>query len=173
VLTAAIVIGGCQPTPEDPTPTPSVPLTATVAPSPDVSASPSAPEDGGEETGVFELKIGDCFSTDTDELQTVDVVACAEAHQYEVFALLDHPATDDEPYPGADVLLEYADGACQAPFEEYVDHAYQTSIWYITSLSPTEGTWADGDREIVCTLNRPDEAGDPVTLTGSAEGSAE
>jgi hypothetical protein len=135
------------------------------------SSAPAA--SSGEEKSVFELEVGDCFSADRDVLETVTVVDCEASHEYEVFALIDHEAGADEPYPGDAEVLEYADTQCQPPFEAYVGHDYQTSIWYITSLSPSEETWADGDREIVCTLNQQDDNQEPIAVTGTAEGSAE
>lgn len=136
----------------------------------EVAASPT---DAGEETSVFDLEAGDCFSAESDQLDTVLVVDCAQPHEYEAFHVFDHEAGADEPYPGDTALFDYADTECQPPFEEFVGHDYQTSIWYITSLTPSEETWADGDREIVCTLNQQDEDAEPISVTGSAEGSAE
>jgi hypothetical protein len=149
----------------------SVPTATPPTESQAASSAPAAPS--GEETSVFELEVGDCFSADRDQLETVTVVDCEASHEYEVFALIDHEAGADDPYPGDAEVLEYADTHCQPPFEAYVGHDYQTSLWYITSLSPSEETWADGDREIVCTLNQQDDNQEPIAVTGTAEGSAE
>ncbi len=70
-------------------------------------------------------------------------------------------------------MVEYADTECRSPFEEYVDRDYETSIWYITSLTPSAETWTEGDREVVCTLNQQDADEEPITVTGSAEGSGD
>lgn len=139
---------------------------ATVAPSVD-------PGGAGEETSAFDLEVGDCFSVESDELASVTVVQCAAPHEYEVFALFDHPAGPDAAHPGHQELLVEADTMCQPPFEAYVGHDYQTSIWYITSLTPSDQTWAEGDREIACLLSQQDDDEEPITVTGSAEGSAE
>lgn len=177
LLVVAIALAGCQAATEDPTPTDAPSSAASVEPSASASDAPSASVDAspdeGEETSVFDLEVADCFSTDSDQLETVNVVDCEQPHEHEVFALFDHTAGDGEPYPGDDELIEYADTECQPPFEEYVGHDYQTSIWYITSLTPSAETWADGDREVVCTLNQQDADSEPITVTGSAEGSAE
>jgi hypothetical protein len=103
----------------------------------------------------------------------VIVVECAASHEYEVFALFDHPAGPDEAYPGDEAIVQYADDECQPPFEAFVGHDYQTSIWYITSLTPSDLTWADGDREVTCLLNQQDDDEEPVAVTGSAQGAAE
>ena len=176
---AAVVIGG-----------PSLPGGSSGSPGPAVSptasttAGPSYPEEtrgaatptaasSATETSVFDLEVGHCFSVESDELETVVVVDCQEPHEYEVFSVLDHEAGPDAAFPGDQALLEYADAACQPPFEAFVGHDYQTSIWFITALSPSEQTWADGDREIVCTLDQQDANAEPITVTGSAEGAAE
>ncbi|MGH2417111.1 MAG: septum formation family protein [Candidatus Limnocylindria bacterium] len=178
LLVAVLALAGCQAATEDPTPTeePSIPV-ASVEPSATASAEPSATADtgGGEgkETSVFDLEVGDCFSADADQLDTVTVVDCEQSHEYEVFEVLDHEGGADAAYPGDQEILEYADEACQPSFEAFVGHDYQTSIWYITSLTPTTETWAGGDREIVCTLNQEDDDQEPISVTGTAEGSAE
>ena len=178
LLVAAIALAGCQSATEDPTPTDAPSGAASAEPSTAASEAPatSSAEPGsadGEEVSVFDLEIGFCFSTESNQLETVIVVDCEQPHEHEVFALVDHPAGDAEAYPGDDALLEYADTECRPPFEDYVDRDYETSIWYITSLTPSAETWADGDREIVCTVNQQDADEEPITVTGSAEGSGD
>jgi hypothetical protein len=160
------------------TPSPAVSASQAASPSTSVpsesgGAGSPTPAVSGEETSVFDLEVGDCFSVDSDQFDTVLVVDCEHPHEYEAFHVFDHEAGPDEPYPGDDPLFDFADTECQPPFEEYVDHEYQTSVWYITSITPSEETWADGDREIVCTLNQQDANEEPITVTGSAEGSAQ
>jgi Septum formation len=179
-VVAAVIIFGLNMLGGDSDPSPSPIETTSEAASPSASAaaesepaaSPTAAP-SGEETSVFDLEVGDCFSVEADQFDTVLVVDCEQPHEYEAFFVFDHTAGPDEPYPGDDPLFEFADTECQPPFEEYVGHDYQTSIWYITSITPSEETWADGDREIVCTLNQQDENGEPITVTGSAAGSAQ
>jgi hypothetical protein len=174
LLGVAVVLAGCPSAIEEPTPTadPTPTLDASVAVSESAAAS-AEPGGEGEETSAFELEVGDCFSVDRDELSSVTVVDCVASHEYEVFAVFDHIAGPDEAYPGNEELLAYADATCQPSFEAFVGHDYQTSIWYITSLTPSEQTWTDGDREIACTLNQQDEDEEPITVTGSAEGANE
>ncbi len=173
LLAGVLIIGGCGAPTEEPTPTADPSPTEEASASAAATAAPSADPSGGSETSVFELEPGDCFSVGRDDLTAVVVVDCEAPHEYETFALLDHPAGADEPYPGDAQMLEHADSACQPPFESFVGHDYQTSIWFITSLTPTDQTWADGDREIVCTLNQQDDHREPIAVTGSAEGAGE
>ena len=138
-------------------------------PSADPSAAASEAAEDGEETSVFDLEIGDCFSESGDQTVSVVVVDCEQPHVYEVFALVTVEGGEDDPYPGDEVIGSEADAGCEAPFAEYVGLDYADSQWYVTSLTPTESTWAEGDREIVCLLNLEDES----EVTGSAEGSGE
>jgi len=172
LLVAVVVLAGCEDATEDPTPSGASPSSASLGPSATVSVAPTA-STGAAATSVFDLEVGDCFSVESDELTTVAVVDCEESHEYEVFALLDHEAGEADPYPGDEAMLEYGNTACQAPFQEYVGIEYEASLWFITSVFPSEGTWGAGDREIVCTLNQQDADSEPIAVTGSAEGSGE
>jgi hypothetical protein len=50
---------------------------------------------------------------------------------------------------------------------DYVAIDYQSSIYWITSVTPSAQTWEDGDRQIVCALKLGEEGEE---MTGSAEG---
>ena len=172
LLVVAVVLAGCQDATEDPTPSGASPSAASNGPSATAPVSPTA-STGVEPTSVFDLEVGDCFSVESDELTTVVVVACEESHEYEAFALLDHEAGEADPYPGDEAMLEYGNTACQAPFQAYVGIEYESSVWYISSVLPSEETWAAGDRELVCTVYQQDADSEPIAVTGSAEGSDE
>ncbi len=172
LLLAVVAVTGCDAATEDPTPSMEPSSQASAAPSPVASESPTMSAEPAE-TSVLDLEAGDCFSVESDEIATVTVVGCDAPHEYEVFAVLDHEAGTDAPHPGDAELVAYADAACQPSFEDFVGHDYQTSIWYITSLRPTETTWAEGDREIVCTLNQLDATQEPIAVMRSAQGSNE
>jgi hypothetical protein len=174
-----LVLAACQSTSEDSTVTPIPSVSAadrTTASATEAAPSPDDDDDDGgddigEETSVFELETGDCFSADADVVETVTVVDCEDAHTYEVFGVFDHEADGDEPYPGDEAILEYADTQCQPLFEDYVAADYQTSIYWITSVTPSAETWDDGDdREIVCALKLGEQGEE---TTGSAEGTGE
>jgi hypothetical protein len=132
------------------------------------AARPSSAAGHGVETSIFEIEAGDCFTiAGLDEIETVDVVPCDEPHVYEAFAVVEHPAGDDEPYPGEDETLEYSDAACRDEFEGYVGTSYDDSDLVITSVYPSSATWSLGDRAITCALRAEDER----ELTDSARGS--
>lgn len=173
-LSLGVALAGCQSGAADDDPTTSA-IVPTATPTAEASAATESvsaePTDGnGEETSVFDLAIGDCFSASGESVGSVTVVGCDRTHIYEVFAVLDHEGGDDADYPGDDSMLEYADAACQPPFEEYVGTDYNDSRYWITSVTPSQETWDEGDREIVCTLKVGEDGSE---TTGSAEGTQE
>lgn len=118
---------------------------------------------------VLELEVGNCITVPNEgEVTNVEIVDCAEPHENEVFALVDHPAGDDEEFPGAEALSAFATEECQGDrFEEYVGQPYAESPLFASSLNPGETTWGEGDREVVCLLRTQDGS----DLTGSQRGS--
>ena len=98
----------------------------------------------------------------------MNVVDCADPHQYEIYALPTHPAGPDEEYPGDREIGEFGDDECLGEtFEDYVGVAYETSELLAFVLQPTEETWeAAGDREFICSVYLEGEE-----LEGSVEGS--
>ena len=170
LVVVVLLLAACQPTTDDSTPSAEALPTQTDVASTSETASATASDDG-EETSVFNLERGDCFSASGDQVATVTVVTCEDTHIYEVFAVFDHQADAGEAYPGDDAILDYADAGCQPLFEDYVAIDYQTSIYWITSVTPSNETWDEGDdREIVCALKLGEEG---TETTGSAEGSGE
>ena len=116
---------------------------------------------------VFELAVGDCFdddsSTDT-ELSDVPIVDCAEPHDNEVFFTFE---LADGDFPGDDAILGEAENRCLPAFEEYVGRDYASSELDIFPITPTSGSWDNGDREVICALYDLDLD----KLTGSMQGS--
>lgn len=98
---------------------------------------------------AFELETGQCLNEpESDEVVNVEVVECTELHDLEVYQVADLPDQDfDE---GAidsqsfDMCLETFDGFIGTP---YIDSEFE--IYY---LIPSEESWADGDREVVCAV---------------------
>jgi hypothetical protein len=80
----------------------------------------------------------------------VTAVSCAEPHDYEVLALVQHPAGPEEGFPGVDEVLAFAEDECLAQWEPYVGLPYERSELSAFALHPTEETWRVGDREIAC-----------------------
>lgn len=138
------------------------------------TASPEATEDGT--VSPFELEIGDCFNveedadSDVDELVKVELIDCEEEHLFEVFEFVNHPAGDDDEYPGDEAIRDFAFEECELEFEDYVGVSYDDSTYYIAYLWPSDESWEAGDREIVCTVHQGRE---PTPAEGSARDSGE
>lgn len=100
---------------------------------------------------VFDLAVGDCFdrSSDTGEISDVPIVECDEPHDSEAFHTFE---IADGEFPGEEELLAQAEEQCIPAFEEYVGIDYANSRLDIFPITPTEGSWSQGDREVVCAL---------------------
>lgn len=114
---------------------------------------------------VFSLPVGTCFDDqDATEISSVPVVDCSEPHDNEVFALIDYGETDT--YPGSDQMEQIGNDRCITLFASYVGIDYGASVLEVFPITPTEASWADGDREIICALYNADLS----KLTGSMQG---
>ena len=127
----------------------------------------------GGDKSVYSLEVGDCFddpASQSAEVEGVDETPCSESHDNEVYAVADHPASGDAPYPGAEAIDAYSSGYCLSEFESYVGIDYQESILEVGYFFPIRDGWEDADdREVVCFLYDLNLA----KLTGSMEGSGE
>lgn len=175
-LATLLVLAACSTSPSvTASPSVSAPVASPAASGSDAGASPSA---SGSHTSAFDLELGDCF--DTEDITTVDevvVLDCEEPHVYEVFGVSEYDAGADDAYPGEEPLNDAADEACRPAFEDYVGVSYDVSEWFATFINPSVGTWAEGDREILCVLHEEAPPGPdgteltPPAVTGSAQGS--
>lgn len=124
---------------------------------------------GGDETesesaDVFDVAVGDCiaeFATD-EEVSDVTVIPCDQEHDQEVYAIFE---VEDGEFPGTDAFEAQVQEDCVPEFSNFVGMAYEESVLGIKWLEPTETSWAEGDRELVCTVLDPEG---PVT--GTLEG---
>lgn len=101
---------------------------------------------------VFSVDPGDCFDdpdTAADEISDVALVDCDDPHDNEVYAVAE---LEDGDYPGDEAVLTRAQDICLDAFEPYVAEPYATSELFATWIVPTEGSWSDGDRDVVCVL---------------------
>ena len=125
------------------------------------------------EGDVFSLEVGDCMNDygDDTEVTSVPIIDCDEEHDAEVYATED---IKGDTFPGSDEVSATADEICIDEFGDFVGIDYETSVtldyWVLT---PSEETWAVGDREVVCTISKYDETGNVVKVTGSLEGAKE
>ena len=104
---------------------------------------------------VSRLRVGDCLNQPDgrDEFETVSAVPCDRVHDFEVFAIVEHPASRGAPYPPGLRLDEVSFDLCYAFFRGYVGKAYRDSLLDIDAFLPTKESWAEAhDRQIVCLL---------------------
>jgi hypothetical protein len=107
------------------------------------------------ESDVFTLKIGDCLNDATagDEVESVPLVDCSEPHDSEVFARTDSTSAE---FPGNTPLSDELIAFCQGEaFTEFVGLAYIDSVYETSGYYPTELSWSNGDRELLCTIWDP------------------
>jgi len=130
-------------------------------------------DDSGQITGagtleVSDLRVGDCFSLQdeqADSVSDVDAKPCAEEHAYELFHKADLP---DSGYPSEDQFDDFLAQECLPAFNEYVGTSYQSTTLDVFTFVPTEDGWNGGDHGIQCAVYDPAQA----TTTGSLKASA-
>lgn len=104
---------------------------------------------------AFNRRVGDCFNdaaapTGQDyELSNVNGLPCSEPHDNEVYAVFDVSITN---FPGTDEISELAFDSCLKRFDEFVGKDYQSSSLDIMTLYPTQASWAQSDREVICAV---------------------
>ena len=118
---------------------------------------------------VEDLAVGDCLAEPSDELITkVETINCDEAHDYEVYAVVQLLDPETAPYPGQDETYFTSIESCFPRFETYIGMAYADSLYDINTIYPTEESWdEDEDREVICLVAEPSFTGDIVPVTGS------
>ena len=107
------------------------------------------------EVGAFRIQLGDCLNGATTGLiESMEGVPCSAPHDVEVYHAFNLP---DGPYPGDASISQSVGDACYDAFEPFVGHDYETSIYDISSLSPTLGSWNElDDREVLCLMDMYD-----------------
>lgn len=114
---------------------------------------------------TLRLEVGDCISDQgvaeggSQSIGELPKVDCEEIHFAEVFYTEDSPS---EVFP-----TSYINGwvdICIEQFEEFVGLEYRLSEYQIATVTPTEETWLEGQRQLVCLLTSTNN----VPLIGSA-----
>lgn len=85
------------------------------------------------------------------EIESASVVRCDQPHDVEVFAVFDLDATslgtEDGSYPGRRRITDAADAGCNEQLAELGDVAESIGL---ISVWPTNTSWSQGDRTVVC-----------------------
>lgn len=118
---------------------------------------------------VFSITVGDCTNDgdlEATEVSSVEAVPCDEPHDNEVYAAFD---IEGDEFPGADEVETVANERCLDEFEPFVGASYDESRFAYWPMTPTESSWGQGDREVLCLVYDVDLQ----KITGSVEGLAE
>lgn len=121
---------------------------------------------GVPEVDVLDLQVGDCLDTHGRPgiTATVPVVDCAVEHDSEAYATF---TLDDGDFPGDDTVKSGAQASCAGAFAEFAGIDYEASTLDYAYYFPTRGSWATGDRRILCLIVDPAQR-----VTGTLEGAA-
>jgi hypothetical protein len=123
-----------------------------------------------EDADVFSIKVGDCLN-DADvsgETTTTPIVPCSKPHDSEAFQRF---LLDDGDYPGDDAVEQKGKDDCSGDaFTQFIGVPSDSSTISYSYYYPTEESWGNGDREIMCTVYQTDDSGNPVKTTGSLKG---
>ena len=104
---------------------------------------------------VDEIAVGDCMNLPEDEIfYEFDPIECNEAHDLEVFALIDLSVLSNDfsmtaSYPGDTVVYDAAYEACWDKFRPYVGVDYEESVLFMDAFTPTLEGWDEVDDRIV------------------------
>ena len=127
----------------------------------------------GTSTATKDLEVGNCYNTVSKEsggdkpVGEVTVVDCAKTHTYEVVAQTTF-GEDVKGLPNEDSIKSLGEGFCQGEdFTTYVGVEASSSSYQIEYLSPSQDTWAKGDRLVTCVVTQ----GDKSEVKGSAKDS--
>ena len=130
----------------------------------------------GRTVQATDLQVGDCYNepdpasatTNDDgkrQVGSVEVVDCEVPHQHEVY---NNYKITLSTFPDSSTMQSQIQTACYSSFEDYVGKSYDESQYEASTLTPTENSWAQGDRTITCTLVTKDNS----LITGSLKGAA-
>jgi putative regulator of septum formation len=112
------------------------------------------PSTNGSNTDVFAIDVGDCL-LDADlegTITEVPTIDCASPHDSEAYASI---IMDDGDFPGEEAVDAQAVADCTTEFNFFVGVDYQESELDFAYYYPTEESWAQGDREILCLIVDP------------------
>ncbi len=102
--------------------------------------------------GAFQMRVGDCFDDPAGNEELITSVAampCTELHDNEVYAVYDTSFTS---WPGQEAMYDDAWQGCYGRFQGYVGVEWEYSSLDLAVMTPSDGSWQEGDREIVCFL---------------------
>lgn len=120
-------------------------------PGADPSASPTPGADGiiAEDVSPLDLAAGTCvldFNVDDVDAE-VTTVTCSTPHNAQLLATESY--ADDDEFPGDEALAERGNEICDSATIDQGTAADYPELT-LTTVTPTSGTWAEGDRRVDC-----------------------
>lgn len=108
----------------------------------------------------YSLVVGDCFNRsefvrEGRDAEFINLIPCDQPHGFEVYHKTQYPAANGEPFPGKDVMDDFAYEACYNAFKPFVGRLYETSTFDLDILTPTKENFEDSVaryRGITCWL---------------------
>lgn len=126
----------------------------------------------GGDLDVMSLQVGDCFDDPADledVVFEVTAIPCSDPHDNEVYSVQSLATAFPRAFPGQDALWDHSYQVCSGSvFDSFVGTPYAESSLEVFSLTPSEESWEDGDREFVCALFRLD--GEKLSGTARSSG---
>lgn len=115
-----------------------------------------------------DLQVGDCYNkSPSAQVNDVEVVDCSIPHLFEVYNNYQIPRST---FPDKSTMESEQRTACYDDvFETYVGVPYERSRLGVTTLIPSEESWAEGDRTITCALVAEDSSRSTGSLRGAAK----
>ncbi len=109
----------------------------------------------GSVVDAFTIELGDCLIVPSeDQFEEIRRLACTEPHDGEVFFVADYPGSD---LPSDDDFSTFVEEQCLPAFAEFTGSPYEDQdVLDVGWFTPTEGSWGNGDREVVCYLTPVD-----------------
>ncbi|MCB1257011.1 MAG: septum formation family protein [Microthrixaceae bacterium] len=166
ILTSLISCGGSR----------SADSTATTTDTYLTSASttvPAGPPAGAELVPMKDLEQGACFDPQSDAksmTRAVWQVNCEEPHSYEIYAELTFEGDTSgrgATYPGVPTVQDQAERRCYELFEAFVGVRWSISDLDIRTWWPSQTSWDNHDRKILCAVTPMDRS----SLKGSQRSS--
>lgn len=129
------------------------------------SSSSSAAAAAGEATSIYDVEAGDCIADETtisgsDNLITEDevlVVDCNSPHREEVYEVAEMTETEIPADTDTDAWQDLGIDYCVDPFEAYTGESVLQSDYSYSFWHPSEGSWAQGDKEFVCLITHDED----------------
>ncbi len=107
---------------------------------------------------VQDLRAGDCFDLkdpEASEIDEVEAKPCTELHEFEMYHVVDMQSAS---YPTDAEFDAFIGQECLPAFSAYVGVAYRSSMLEVIPITPTSGSWDDGDHSVQCALYDPNNA---------------